>query len=79
MKVTGRLKLALAIAAAILLALLVIGPMVLGDYLKSCAVTIGNATHLDYEVNESECEAAGGVFSIGRDVVEGKRSPSAHR
>ena len=62
MTVTGRLKLGLAIAAAILLALLVLGPMMLGDYLKSCRVTIGNATHLDYEMNESECEQAGGVF-----------------
>lgn len=62
MNAKSALKLALAVVAVILLALLIVGPMVLGDYGKSCAVTIGSETRLDYEMSQSECEDAGGVY-----------------
>lgn len=62
MNAKSALKLALAVVAVILLALLIVGPMVLGDYGKLCAVTISSETRLDYEMSQSECEDAGGVY-----------------
>jgi hypothetical protein len=62
MSVAGRVKFGLAIGAVLLLALLIVGPMVFGNYGKTCTVTVGNASYLHHEMSKSQCDELGGVY-----------------
>jgi hypothetical protein len=61
-RTSSTLKVVLAIAAVVLVALLILGQMLLGNYGKTCSVMIGNATYLHHEMSESQCLEAGGVY-----------------